>query len=492
MGQSRFIILFVLLFVGIQLSYSLESRSLADIPEVNGSCFRQIGPNGEVLPCPGQEQAPTQQPTAPTKPKTTTPTQPEVKTTEDEYYDEYSEQLYENRLYKEFKYMIADRELTPEEYEVYKNADERLGQLESDFNACLDANSVIWQACFSGSLTPGHPNFGRGESCNNEGIRVADECTRIYEEGQDEVSQYVDQALESLENRKGKQEEPEPEDELAKFQRMYGTANLLRDGNNWHLEGCSGCLLQGDRVLTSDREHIWFNGAGLSTGGKASIRIIQDDAEKQIISYESGTVHFRYGKSEKKYEVQARGVKIGITGTEFLLTEQGNSTLLLLKQGSLDLETSEGKKVMTAGQQAVISEGKAVISTADPAALEEAMKPFIIKDSAKQILLWICLLLFISPLSINIFFSIKKDKLKHNPKIRHYGIISFVSSLLGLLFALFAPIGWFFSLVAINFSTIQKKVNPTGLAKAGMIIGFIGAIISGIILIPLFIYLFIP
>ncbi|MBU0535541.1 MAG: FecR family protein [Nanoarchaeota archaeon] len=486
MNQLRGVILILMFLIALPLCFGIVSRDLADIPDINGECKGVPGPDGTLLPCPdGKTPLPTTgTQTSPTA-KKTTPAQPEVTTTQD---DDYYDQQYENRLYKEFKYMMPEEELTPEEYEIIKIADERLGQIESVFLACGDSVGVRFESCFSGCLYPENVNTARCNACIPNMEQESAECHNEYIKQTDQVSNEVEQALTALENNKEKPEQrEEPEDELSKFQREYGTANLLRDGDNWHLEGCSGCLLQGDQLLTSDSEHIWFNGVGLSTGGKASIRLIQDDAEKQIISYESGTVHFRYSKSEKKYEVQARGVKIGITGTEFLLEEQGDATLLLLKEGSLELETSEGKKTMSAGQQAIISEGNAVISYADPAVLEKAMDQFKIGDSGKTILLWISLFFFLVPIIAGIII-IKMFKPK--PKTTYYGIIGFVLSLLSIPFIILAPFGWCLAYLALILSSLQKKANPTGLARAGFAIGMISAILCAIILIPWFIYLF--
>jgi hypothetical protein len=438
-----------------------------------------------LLPCPKDSQ----QVQTVTPASTKTQTQPEVTTTPEEY-----DKIYENRLYKEFKYMMPEEPLNPEEYEVIKNADERLGQAESTYLACNDAASVKFESCFNGCLDIENTN-PNCNTCMPKWEQENGQCYKVYKEQTDQVDIDVQNALADIEKTgETPAEQQEPEDELAKFQREYGINNLMRDGNNWHLDGCSGCVLQGDRLLTSDPEHIWFNGVGLSTGGEASIRLIQDDANKQVIAYERGTVHLRYTPGTKKYEVQAGGVKIGITGTEFLLTEQDNSTFLLLKQGSLELDTSQGKKTMAAGQQAVISGGKAVITTADASEMKEMMEPFKIVDSGKKYILWICLIFFIMPFIVQIYLNnfLKKKYSSKGTGITHYGIAGFVLSIFGLLFAILGPVGWFFGYLALSFSKLQKDINPTGLAKAGYIIGIIGCILSSVILIPLLIYALVP
>ncbi len=67
----------------------------------------------------------------------------------------------------------------------------------------------------------------------------------------------------------------------------------------------------------------------------------------------------------------------------------------------------------------------------------------------------------------------------------NYGIASFVLSILSCIFILFPYIGFILAILAIVFYVQQKKINVTGLAIAGLVIGIISLIINSILLLVL-------
>lgn len=63
------------------------------------------------------------------------------------------------------------------------------------------------------------------------------------------------------------------------------------------------------------------------------------------------------------------------------------------------------------------------------------------------------------------------------------GIASFVLGIIGVVFFFIPYIAIIPSILAIIYAKKQRKIEPTGLSTAGLVIGIIGTIINGFILL---------
>lgn len=68
----------------------------------------------------------------------------------------------------------------------------------------------------------------------------------------------------------------------------------------------------------------------------------------------------------------------------------------------------------------------------------------------------------------------------------NFGVVSFICGLLGLIFCWVPFIGLILSILGIVFYSRQKKIQQTGLATAGLVLGILGTI-GGAIYILIFI-----
>jgi hypothetical protein len=65
-------------------------------------------------------------------------------------------------------------------------------------------------------------------------------------------------------------------------------------------------------------------------------------------------------------------------------------------------------------------------------------------------------------------------------KNNNYGIASLVLGILGAIFILIPFIALIFSILAIVFGVKQKKIYPNGISSAGLVLGIIVSVLSGL------------
>jgi len=63
------------------------------------------------------------------------------------------------------------------------------------------------------------------------------------------------------------------------------------------------------------------------------------------------------------------------------------------------------------------------------------------------------------------------------------GLASFVLGIIGIVFFFMPYVAIVPSILAIVYSKKQRKINSTGLSKAGLVIGIIGLVINGLFLL---------
>ena len=73
-----------------------------------------------------------------------------------------------------------------------------------------------------------------------------------------------------------------------------------------------------------------------------------------------------------------------------------------------------------------------------------------------------------------------------------YGVVSFVLAIFGFLLLPLFFLGIIPAILSIIYANTQKKIKPTGLATAGLVIGIIGTIINGIFILLTLLFVSLP
>jgi len=259
---------------------------------------------------------------------------------------------------------------------------------------------------------------------------------------------------------------------------VKGKVEIQKDGN-WQKLIEETKVKEGDVIKTGSSGNVNLKLDNIIGPGSE----VEVEAEDSIL-LKAGKMWAWVGHIiEGQFKVKTPGAAASIRGTEFILEydESTSTSTLHLQKGEIELTSTAGEvKEIVAGQTAITNEdGTIQIESLDLS--QEEWNAFIQEqvfegdDVGKTLLIFGILFIISAGILAGITFIIKK---KSGKKTKAWGVGSLVLGILSILLFVVSFLGLALGVFAIYYNRVQKNINPTGLAKAGLILGIIGTVLS--------------
>lgn len=274
-----------------------------------------------------------------------------------------------------------------------------------------------------------------------------------------------------------------------------GDAYVVRSDGTKVIPGKELYLSVEDKLITGKNSKLNFifkDAGGINLGPNTELRVGSALLDQYYLARGSLKTKLNWGTlPPQKLEFHTPNAAITVKGTEFVIdyNETANATTVYLHEGVLEINVNNKITNLEAGNYLIIYADGTIKANQLNSENWNSLSDNFYDDSEKAFkkIMWIIFYVDIIIILLLTLWTGKKIKnLDKNDKSTSKGTASVVLAIFGGIF-LFAPyIGVILSAIAFCLSKIQKANKPTGLAKAGFVLGLIGFILNMIMLFYVF------